>query len=76
MARDDVRRGVRLFRATLRAVLRRPWQVLGIWTPLALAMAIGWPAALFSSDPGLQRLAIVAGLTVIQFRHIERKVHY
>lgn len=39
VARDDVRRGVRLFRATLRAVLRRPWQVLGIWTPLALSFA-------------------------------------
>ena len=35
-----------------------------LWTPLALAMAIGWPAAPFSGDPGLQRLAIVAGLVV------------
>ncbi|MEO8197813.1 MAG: hypothetical protein ABI689_13945 [Thermoanaerobaculia bacterium] len=36
VARDDVRKGVRVFRATLRAVLRRPWQVLAIWLPLAL----------------------------------------
>lgn len=39
VARDDVRKGVRVFRATLRAVLRRPWQVLGVWIPLALAFA-------------------------------------
>lgn len=36
VARDDVRKGVRVFRATLRAVLRRPWQVLAVWVPLAL----------------------------------------
>jgi hypothetical protein len=36
VARDDVRKGVRVFRATLRAVLRRPWQVLAVWLPLAL----------------------------------------
>ncbi len=35
---DDVRKGVRVFRATLRAVLRRPWQVLAIWIPLALCL--------------------------------------
>lgn len=39
VARDDVRKGVRVFRATLRAVLRRPWQVLAIWIPLALCLA-------------------------------------
>lgn len=39
VARDDVRKGVRVFRKTLRAVLRRPWQVLGVWIPLALAFA-------------------------------------
>lgn len=39
VARDDVRKGVLVFRQTLRAVLRRPWQVLGIWTPLALGFA-------------------------------------
>jgi len=39
VARDDVRKGVRVFRQTLRAVLRRPWQVLGIWIPLALCLA-------------------------------------
>ena len=37
VARDDVRKGVRIFRATLGAVLRRPWQVLAVWIPLALA---------------------------------------
>jgi hypothetical protein len=35
-----------------------------IWTPVALAAAIGWPAALFYNDPGLQRLALVAGASV------------
>ena len=35
-----------------------------IWTPIALAMAIGWPAGLFHTDGGPQRLAIVAGATV------------
>lgn len=32
-----------------------------LWTPLALAMAIGWPAALFYADPAPQRLVLVAG---------------
>ena len=31
-----------------------------LWTPLALAVAIGWPAALFHEDPTPQRLAIAA----------------
>lgn len=35
-----------------------------LWTPAALFMAIAWPGVLFSSDPGLQRLAIIAGLVV------------
>jgi hypothetical protein len=35
-----------------------------VWTPLALALAIGWPAALFYNDPGPQRLALVAGAAV------------
>ncbi len=39
VARDDARKGVRVFRATLRAVLRRPWQALAIWIPLALGFA-------------------------------------
>lgn len=39
VARDDVHKGVRVFRATLRAVLRRPWQALAVWTPLALCFA-------------------------------------
>ncbi len=39
VARDDVRKGVRVFRATLGAVLRRPWQVLAVWIPLALGFA-------------------------------------
>lgn len=39
VARDDVHKGVRVFRATLRAVLRRPWQVLAVWAPLALCFA-------------------------------------
>jgi hypothetical protein len=39
VARDDVRKGVRVFRATLAAVLRRPWQALAVWLPLALGFA-------------------------------------
>jgi hypothetical protein len=35
-----------------------------LWTPLALALAIGWPSALFYNDPGLQRLTLVAGSAV------------
>lgn len=31
-----------------------------IWTPLALALAIGWPAGLFYEELGPQRLAIAA----------------
>lgn len=33
-------------------------------TPLALALAIGWPAALFWHEPNLLRLILVAGMTV------------
>jgi hypothetical protein len=35
-----------------------------LWTPLALAAAIGWPAALFWDDLGPQRLAVAALLIV------------
>lgn len=35
-----------------------------LWTPIALALAIGWPAALFYNDPAPQRLALVAGAAV------------
>jgi hypothetical protein len=35
-----------------------------IWTPVALAAAVGWPAALFLDEPSLQRLALVAGMAV------------
>lgn len=35
-----------------------------IWTPLALAAAVGWPAALFTHEPNLQRLALIAGMAV------------
>ncbi len=31
-----------------------------LWTPLALALAIGWPAGLFYDDLGPQRFAIVS----------------
>jgi len=31
-----------------------------LWTPIALALSIGWPAALFYEDIGAQRLAIAA----------------
>ncbi len=40
---------------------RRPsW----LWTPLALALALGLPAAVFMNDPALQRFALVAGALV------------
>lgn len=51
VARDDVRKGVRVFRATLRAVLRRPGQVLSIWLPLAATFAV--IAALYLGFRGL-----------------------
>lgn len=35
-----------------------------IWTPVALAFAIGWPAAVFANAPALQRLAVIAGAAV------------
>lgn len=35
-----------------------------LWTPLALAVAIGWPAALFYNEVGLQRLVLVLGAAV------------
>lgn len=35
-----------------------------LWTPLALALAIGWPAGLFYSEPNFQRLVLVAGASV------------
>jgi hypothetical protein len=35
-----------------------------LWTPLALAAAIGWPALLFQNDGALQKLAVVAGAAV------------
>lgn len=35
-----------------------------IWTPIALAMAIGWPATLFYNNSGPQRVALISGLIV------------
>lgn len=35
-----------------------------LWTPLALALAIGGPVAVFYNEPSLQRLAAVAGAAV------------
>ncbi len=35
-----------------------------LWTPIALALGIGWPAALFYQDGGPQRLALTAGAAV------------
>jgi hypothetical protein len=35
-----------------------------LWTPFALALAIGWPAALFYDDIGPQRVAIAALLII------------
>lgn len=35
-----------------------------LWTPFALALAIGWPVALFYDDTGPQRVAIAALLII------------
>lgn len=35
-----------------------------LWTPIALGLAIGWPAALFWDDRGPQRVAIAALLLI------------
>ena len=35
-----------------------------LWTPIALVLAIGWPAALFYSDYGLQQLVLIAATAV------------
>lgn len=35
-----------------------------IWTPIALAAALGWPSALFYDQPRLQQLALIAGAAV------------
>ncbi len=35
-----------------------------LWTPIALAASVGWPAALFYNDAGPQRLALIAGAIV------------
>lgn len=35
-----------------------------IWTPIGLALAVGWPAGLFYNDAGPQRLMLLAGATV------------
>jgi len=66
---DDARRRVRL------ALVRSPpipqrippleWRRPAlVWTPLALALAIGWPAALFTNDPQLLRFVLAAGAMV------------
>ena len=38
-----------------------------LWTPVALAVAIGWPAALFYNDAGLQQLVVICGAAVFAF---------
>jgi hypothetical protein len=35
-----------------------------LWTPLALALAIGWPALVFAGDRALQQLALTANAGV------------
>lgn len=35
-----------------------------IWTPVALALAIGWPAIVLSEQPSLQRVTLAAGAVV------------
>lgn len=43
-------------------VWRRP---AFLWTPISLALAIGWPAALFYQDQGPRRLALAALFVVL-----------
>ncbi len=38
-----------------------------LWTPLALAVAIGWPAGLFYNDAGVQQLVVISGAAVFAF---------
>lgn len=42
-------------------------QPAALWTPVALAVAIGWPAALFYNDAGLQQLVVITGAAVFAF---------
>lgn len=35
-----------------------------LWIPIAMTLAVGWPALLFQSDPGLSRLALTSGACV------------
>lgn len=35
-----------------------------LWTPIALVLAVGWPAGLFAGQPALQQVALVAGALV------------
>jgi hypothetical protein len=39
-------------------------QPAALWTPIALAAAIGWPALLFYNDQGLQQVVVIAGAAV------------
>ena len=32
-----------------------------VWTPLALIIAIGWPALVLTSDGGMQKMTLVTG---------------
>lgn len=38
-----------------------------VWTPIGLAVAIGWPAALFYNDAGLQKVIIIVSAAVFAF---------
>jgi hypothetical protein len=38
-----------------------------VWTPIGLALAIGWPAALFYNDAGLRQLIVIVSAAVFAF---------
>ncbi len=38
-----------------------------VWTPAGLALAIGWPAALFYNDAGLRQLIVIVSAAVFAF---------
>jgi hypothetical protein len=38
-----------------------------VWTPVGLALSIGWPAALFYNDAGLRQLIVIVSAAVFAF---------
>lgn len=47
-----------------------------VCTPLALALAIGWPALLFTQEPSLQRIVLISGAIVFALALISLGASY